>query len=1215
MVLRVTDGTVTKEQNFSITVSNTNDVPIVTSTAVTGAVKDTVYSYTFTASDVDAGDTLTLSAPTLPAWLSFNPSTGVLSGTPTSAQVGNHNVVLRVSDGTVTVDQGFTIAVRDFNNSPTITSTAVTTATEDTAYSYTFTATDPDVGDTLTLSAPTLPAWLSFNPSTGVLSGTPTNAQVGNHSVVLRVTDGTVTKEQNFTITVSNINDAPTITSTAVTAATEGTAYSYTFTVNDMDTGDTLTLSAPTLPAWLSFNPSTGVLSGTPTNAQLGNHAVVLRVSDGTVAVNQSFTITVKNANDAPTITSTAVTTASEDMAYSYTFTVNDVDVGDTLTLSAPTLPAWLSFNPSTGVLSGTPTNAEVGDHNVVLRVSDGTVTEEQRFAITVKNTNDAPAITSTALTGAVIGMPYSYTATATDPDVGDTLTLSAPTLPAWLSFNPSTGVLSGIPTNAQVGNHNVVLRVSDGTVAVDQGFTITVRDFNNSPTITSTAVTGATEGTAYGYTLTATDPDIGDTLTLSAPTLPAWLNFNPVTGVLFGTPTDAEVGDHSVILRVSDGTVVDEQRFTITVSDTNQAPTISSTAVTTATTDKTYSYTFTANDGDAGDTLILSAPTLPAWLSFNPATGVLSGTPTNAHIGNHAVVLRASDGTMTVNQSFTITVSNTNHAPAITSTVVTTVSEDTAFSYTFTATDPDIGDTLTLSAPTLPAWLNFTPSTGELFGTPTNTEVGNHNVVLRVSDGTVNVDQSFTITVSNINDAPVAWDDTLSVTEDNSMTISSGIDLLGNDTDVEGDSLTLSAIAQPNNGTIIDNGDGTLRYTPHDDFYGTDRFTYTIRDNNGGTATGIVTVHVIPVGDTPQVTNPPAVGGQASELIYVRPNANDGSEVAYFKISNIANGTLYLADGITPIGDGDFITVAQGEAGLRFVPDTGSARDGSFHAEASENGVTVAAQSGAAVSTIPVRLPDLSPDLGFHESEVNSAQQATDVLTKQDTLFAEIEETETVAVTPETVDALEEGSGNTLSQTSGRTSREEETPRSGGTSALNNVATDAVETINDQTDEAGVGEESRGRLIALAAKTRNAMLMAQQSRLLGMNFNTTGLAPLAEENYEYVRKALDALEEEIGNEIRLSRTLLGSAMATSVGLSAGYVIWMLKGGSLLASVLASVPAWQIADPLAILAGSRRDDDEDDESLETIIDDAPDQRGVSKGMESNDETKTADETM
>ena len=90
---------------------------------------------------------------------------------------------------------------------------------------------------------------------------------------------------------------------------------------------------------------------------------------------------------------------------------------------------------------------------------------------------------------------------------------------------------------------------------------------------------------------------------------------------------------------------------------------------------------------------------------------------------------------------------------------------------------------------------------------------------------------------------------------------------------------------------------------------------------------------------------------------------------------------------------------------------------------------------------------------------------------------------------------------------------------------------------------------------------------------------------------YELVRGSLDAVKEEMGNEILISRTVVGSAIATSVGLSAGYVVWMLKGGSLMASVLSSLPAWQLADPLAILVGTKNDEGDDEESLETIIND------------------------
>ncbi|MDT3283016.1 putative Ig domain-containing protein, partial [Shewanella scandinavica] len=196
------------------------------------------------------------------------------------------------------------------NDAPTISSTAITAATQDAAYSYTFAASDTDVGDVLTFSVVTKPSWLSFNVATGLLSGTPSNADVGAHPVTLRVTDTDgLTAEQSFSITVTNVNDAPTISSTAITAATQDAAYSYSFAASDTDVGDVLTLSAVTKPSWLSFNAATGVLSGTPSNADVGSHAVTLKVTDTDgLTAEQSFSITVTNVNDAPTISSTAIT-------------------------------------------------------------------------------------------------------------------------------------------------------------------------------------------------------------------------------------------------------------------------------------------------------------------------------------------------------------------------------------------------------------------------------------------------------------------------------------------------------------------------------------------------------------------------------------------------------------------------------------------------------------------------------------------------------------------------------------------------------------------------------------------------------------------------------------------------------------------------------------------------------------------------------------------
>jgi hypothetical protein len=90
------------------------------------------------------------------------------------------------------------------NNAPVVSSTGITTANEDQVYTYTFAARDADA-DALTLAATTLPAWLVFDPATGVLSGTPLSADVGNHDVTLTVTDGTDTSSESFTIVVTKL--------------------------------------------------------------------------------------------------------------------------------------------------------------------------------------------------------------------------------------------------------------------------------------------------------------------------------------------------------------------------------------------------------------------------------------------------------------------------------------------------------------------------------------------------------------------------------------------------------------------------------------------------------------------------------------------------------------------------------------------------------------------------------------------------------------------------------------------------------------------------------------------------------------------------------------------------------------------------------------------------------------------------------------------------
>jgi hypothetical protein len=190
-------------------------------------------------------------------------------------------------------------------------------------------------------------------------------------------------------------NFPPFFTSEPVTQGLEGELYIYTITTDDHDLpNDTLIISAPTKPGWLMFSDNgdgTASLSGTPGEVEVGEHAVELQVADSHgLTATQAFTITVDYINDPPVFTSEPVITAVEEVPYTYEITADDPDLvyGDTLTISVPTKPDWLTFSDNgdgTAILSGTPGKVDVGEHAVVLQVEDSHgLMATQAFIITV---------------------------------------------------------------------------------------------------------------------------------------------------------------------------------------------------------------------------------------------------------------------------------------------------------------------------------------------------------------------------------------------------------------------------------------------------------------------------------------------------------------------------------------------------------------------------------------------------------------------------------------------------------------------------------------------------------------------------------------------------------------------------------------------------------------------------------------------------------------
>ncbi|MDX2321571.1 MAG: DUF4347 domain-containing protein [Moritella sp.] len=755
-----------------------------------------------------------------------------------------------------------TITINAINDAPTISGTPTTTLVDGNAYSFTPTANDIDGDTPLTFIITNKPDWAAFDRDTGALTGVPQPADVDTTvNIVIRVEDpsGEGNELAAFDLEITSSNSAPVISGTPLTTTAEDAPYRFTPTVTDVDSGDTKVFSITNKPSWATFSSVTGELSGMPSNSNLGTtNNITITVTDGIGAQDSltAFNLTVTNVNDAPVISGTPAITVAEDTSYSFTPAVTDVDSGDTKTFSISNKPSWAIFSSTTGGLSGTPTNDNIGTtSNIIITVTDSSNASASlsAFSLTVTNENDAPVITGSPTTTIAEDAAYSFTPTVVDVDSGDTKTFSISNKPNWASFSAATGTLSGTPTNDNIGTtNNIVITVTDGSgVAVNlSSFNLTVTNENDAPVITGSPVTTIAEDAAYNFTPTVVDVDSGDTKTFSISNKPNWASFSAATGTLSGTPSNDHIGTtNNIVITVTDGSgvAVNLSSFNLTVTNENDAPVITGSPATTIAEDAAYNFTPTVVDVDSGDTKTFSISNKPNWASFSAATGTLSGTPTNDDIGvTNGIVIKVKDGSnASANLGvFSLTVTNENDAPVITGSPITTVAEDVAYSFTPTVIDVDSGDTQTFSISNKPSWASFSTTTGLLSGTPVNDDVGaTAGIVITVTDGS-NVDASleaFELTVTNVNDAPVAEDDvsTIKANGDDLYTLS----VLGNDSDDDGDELVIEgADADLGSVTVVNN---ELLYQADADFIGTVKLTYSINDGNDARDSAIVTLSI----------------------------------------------------------------------------------------------------------------------------------------------------------------------------------------------------------------------------------------------------------------------------------------------------------------------------------------------------------------------------------
>ncbi len=612
-------------------------------------------------------------------------------------------------------------------NPPDITSPSSATGTEDTPFTYTATATDPE-GDPLTFSFRNYPAWLT--PSGNQISGTPLEG-VQNTTFWIKAFDGIYTDSLLVSVVVQPVNDPPVLTSSCKTEATEDVAFSYIASAMDPENSP-LAFIFSNYPGWLT--PSGNKISGTPTEG-ITSGSFTVSVSDGFLYDTGDVTLTVHSVNDPPVLTSSLTAQATEDVLFTYTATATDAE-NSPLTFTFSDYSGWLI--PSGNQISGTPAEG-ITSGSFTITVSDGSLVYSGVVTVTVGLINDPPVLTSSMTAQGTEDILFTYTATATDPE-NSPLTFTFSDYPDWLT--PSGNQISGTPTEG-ITSGSFKVTVSDGSLEDTGEVAVTVIAVNDPPVLTSSLSAEATEDVLFIYTATATDAE-NSPLVFTFSNYPQWLA--PSGNQISGTPTEG-VTAASFEVSVSDGELSDSGEVTVSIGSVNDPPVITSQDTAWVTEDTPFVYTITANDPEQ-DSLVYVFSEYPSWLV--PDGTKIEGCLVHDDVDTLLTVI-VSDGQLADTLQVVLKVICTNDAPVITSPDTAYAVEKQLFSYKATAVDED-DSVLTIQFIDYPAWLE--PSGVNICGTPSN-GVKNTSFKTVATDGELSDTLVVYLFIDPVNDPP----------------------------------------------------------------------------------------------------------------------------------------------------------------------------------------------------------------------------------------------------------------------------------------------------------------------------------------------------------------------------------------------------------------------------------------------------------------------------
>ncbi|HHG3308824.1 TPA: tandem-95 repeat protein [Vibrio parahaemolyticus] len=1074
-----------------------NDAPNAENDVIT-TEEDTAVRIDVLVNDSDVeGDVLSIQSASVPSEQgSVDIVDGKLVFTPAENFNGEATITYIVTDGDLTDEAKVTVTVTPVNDSPVAVDDTVSTQ-EDTVVTIDVLPNDSDVdGDKLSIQSASVPeAQGKVEIVEGKLVFTPAENFNGDAEITYTVTDGQLTDEAKVTVTVNPVNDAPIIKVDAVESITEDAVNTdtvvATLTVRDTDTPeDQLTVSLE--------NNSNGyfVLVGnevklTQAGVDVVNNdelnlkdlTISASVSDGVnPTANDSDSLIVNRVNDAP-VAKDDIATTQEDTAVTIDVLPNDSDVdGDKLSIQSASVPeAQGKVEIVDGKLVFTPAENFHGDAEITYTLTDGALTDQATVNVTVNAVNDTPVVESNLadqtlaedFTPYTIDLNTSFsdvdnvdgeltfsvsgnsnvlvsiengiatisptadwngseilTFKATDPS-GESVsqTVNFTVAPVVDIEADSTNVVEDTPTIINVlgndtfeGKDKVVSLDAEngpknGTVIVNNDGTVTYTPNDNyvgkdtfTYIVTSGGVSESTtvevnvtpvndapvakddiattqEDTAVTIDVLPNDTDVdGDKLSIQSASVPeAQGKVEIVDGKLVFTPAENFNGDAEITYTVTDGALTDQATVKVTVNAVNDTPVVESNIADQALAEDFTPYTIDLNtafsDVDNVDGELTFSVSGNSNIQVAIVNGIATITPTADWNGSETLTFTATDPSgESISQTVNFTVAPVADIVADSVTVV----EDTPTIIKVLGNDTFEGDDKVVSLDTNNGPANGTVSInpdGSVTYTPNDNYHGTDSFTYIVTSGGVSESTTVSVDVTPVNDAPVAKDDIATTQEDTAVTI----DVLSNDTDVDGDKLSIQSATVPEAQGKVEIVDGKLVFTPAENFNGQAEITYTVTDGQL-TDEAKVTVTVNPVNDAPTI-KVDAVESITEDAVSIDTvvatltvrDTDTSEDQLTVSLENNSNGYFVLVGNEVKLTQAGVDAVNNDELNLKDLTISASVSDGVNPTASDSDSLIVNRVNDAPTVENAIADQELSEDFASYTIDLNDAFKDSD--------------------------------------------------------------------------------------------------------------------------------------------------------------------------------------------------------------------------------------------